>query len=245
MKDRDATLDRVVHVAVADPELLMRDVLSRALSSVPDIQVVATIAGVSGAEALLGIHRPDVVIVSDSAPGQCLAMVRFLADRYENGRILVLSRAENEEILFAALVAGARGFVSERASLRELTESLRRLVRENLAVPPVMLSKVIDRLIVRRNRQDGAIDLLSTLTSREREVVLLLTRGGNNDSIARALYISPQTARTHVQNIMAKLGTRSRLATVSFVMQEGRLELLEKDALARSVLDGAETDSRP
>jgi DNA-binding NarL/FixJ family response regulator len=230
VSDRDGAVDTMLRVAVADPEPLMRDALSRALSSEPDIFVVATIDGVVGAERSLGAHRPDVIVVSDRTPGRCLSMVRYLAERYEDSRILVLSRMENDEILFAALLAGARGFVSERVSLRELAESLRRLVRENLAMPPAMLSSVIDQLIVRRDQDDAGV--MSTLTPREREVLLLLTRGGNNESIALELFISPQTARTHVQNIMAKFGTRSRLATVSFVMQEGRLERLERDALA-------------
>jgi DNA-binding NarL/FixJ family response regulator len=245
MRTRGRAPDRELQVAIADPEQLRRDALSSALSTVPDIHVVATIDGIRGAEASLGAHRPDVIVVSDSPPGQCLAMVRFLNDRYADGRILVLSRAENEEILFAALVAGARGFASERASLRELAESLRRLAREHIAVPPTMLSRVIDRLIVRRDPHDGAVDVMSALTPREREVLILLTRGGNNGSIARELYISPQTARTHVQNIMTKLGTRSRLATVAFVMQDGRLELLERAVLDRSRMDGAEPQAQP
>jgi len=235
-------VDTTLRVAVADPEPLMRDALSRALSSEPDILVVATIDGVGTAELSLGPHRPDVIVVSDRAPGRCLSMVRFLAERHEDSRILILSRLENDEILFAALLAGARGFVSERVSLRELAESLRRLARENLAVPPAMLSKLIERLIVRRDQVDVA-DVMSALTPREREVLLLLTRGGNNESIASELFISPQTARTHVQNIMAKLGTRSRLATVSFVTQEGRLEMLERDALEAT--RGSELGRRP
>jgi DNA-binding NarL/FixJ family response regulator len=233
MSDLGGTVAGIaLRVAVADPEPLMRDVLARALSSVPDILVVATIDGVGDAEAALDAHRPDVIVVSDNAPGRCLSMVRFLADRYADARILVLSRLENDEVLFAALVAGARGFVSERASLRELVESLRRLSRDNLAMPPVMLSRVLERLIVHHDREP-AVDVMSGLTPREREVLLLLSRGGNNESIALALYISPQTARTHVQNIMTKLGTRSRLATAAFVMQEGRLDLLERAELDR------------
>ena len=230
MTERGGTVDTTLRVAVADPEPLMRDALSRALSSEPDINVVATMDGAGGPELSLGALLPDVIVISDRAPGRCLSTVRSFAGRYADSRILILSRLENDEILFAALLAGARGFVSERVSLRELAESLRRLVRENLVMPPAMLSTVIDRLIVRRDQDDA--DVMSTLTPREREVLLLLTRGGNNESIALELFISPQTARTHVQNIMAKFGTRSRLATVSFVMQEGRLERLERDALA-------------
>lgn len=242
MMERGATVDTTLRVAVADPEPLMRDALSRALSSEPDIRVVATIDGAGGAEISLGAHLPDVIVISDRAPGGCLSTVRSLAGRYADSRILILSRLENDEFLFAALLAGARGFVSERVSFRELAESLRRLVRENLVIPPAMLSTVIDRLIVRRDQDDA--DLMSTLTPREREVVLLLTRGGNNESIAVELFISPQTARTHVQNIMAKLGTRSRLATVSFVMQEGRLEMLERDALDRQAARRSELGRR-
>jgi DNA-binding CsgD family transcriptional regulator len=80
---------------------------------------------------------------------------------------------------------------------------------------------LIERLMRRRTERTNGMRALSRLTRREREVLALLAAGGNNKSIGQALYISPQTARTHVQHVLSKLGVHSRLAAAAFAMQDG------------------------
>jgi two-component system nitrate/nitrite response regulator NarL len=89
-----------------------------------------------------------------------------------------------------------------------------------------MLGALLARLIRRRREQDEAIRRMSRLTRREKEVLALLAGGADNDAIAQALVISPQTARTHIQNVLGKLGVHSRLEAAAFVMQNGILDEL-------------------
>jgi DNA-binding NarL/FixJ family response regulator len=96
-----------------------------------------------------------------------------------------------------------------------------------------MLGALLHRLIYRRREQDDALRMISRLTRREREVLGLLAEGADNDRIAQALVISPETARTHVQHVLNKLGMHSRLAVASFVVSNGLLgELSSVDAWA-------------
>jgi two-component system, NarL family, nitrate/nitrite response regulator NarL len=84
-----------------------------------------------------------------------------------------------------------------------------------------MLGYLLERLIRRRQEQDEAVRRLGRLTAREREVLSLLAEGGDNDSIAQVLVISPQTARTHIQNVLVKLGVHSRLEAAALAIQNG------------------------
>jgi two-component system nitrate/nitrite response regulator NarL len=87
-----------------------------------------------------------------------------------------------------------------------------------------MLGSLLSRLIRRRREQDEALQRISRLTKREKEVLAFLAEGRDNDGIAQALVISPETARTHIQNVLGKLGVHSRLEAAAFVIQNGILE---------------------
>jgi two-component system nitrate/nitrite response regulator NarL len=87
-----------------------------------------------------------------------------------------------------------------------------------------MLGALLSRLIVHRRQQDEALKRMARLTRREREILALLAEGADNDAIAQELVISPQTARTHIQNVLGKLGVHSRLEAAAFVLQNGIME---------------------
>jgi two-component system nitrate/nitrite response regulator NarL len=91
-------------------------------------------------------------------------------------------------------------------------------------VPPELLGSLLDRLLRRRNEQDAALRLVSQLTPREKVVLALLSDGARNQAIAESLGISPETARTHIQNLLSKLGLHSKLEAASFAIQSGILD---------------------
>jgi DNA-binding NarL/FixJ family response regulator len=140
--------------------------------------------------------------------------------------VIVFSGQEDERVLLEALEAGAAGYLSKESPLAELIEATRAVHRGEALVPPRMLGAVLQRLIQRRRERDAALRRLGGLTRREREVLGWLAQGADNDEIARHLVISPETARTHIQNLLGKLGAHSRLEAAAFVIQNGVMEEL-------------------
>src|SRR5207247_3996261 len=136
-------------------------------------------------------------------------------------RVIVFSAQEDEQVLVEALEAGASGYLSKGSPLANLIEATRAVHRGEALIPPRMLGAVLRRLIVRRRERDEALKRMARLTRREREVLALVARGEDNDGIAQHLVISPETARTHIQNVLGKLGVHSRLEAAAFVTQNG------------------------
>jgi DNA-binding NarL/FixJ family response regulator len=129
----------------------------------------------------------------------------------------VLTSEEDLVALVDALRAGANGYLTKETSLEELVDAARAVARGEVVVPPQMLGQLVMTLVQQGGKKtDDSIMTLSKLTRRERQVLALLADGSDKDAIARTLAISPQTARTHVQNILAKLGLHSRLEAAAF-----------------------------
>jgi DNA-binding NarL/FixJ family response regulator len=114
--------------------------------------------------------------------------------------------------------------VTKESPLADLGAAARSVHRGETVVPGRMLGDLIETLLHRQRTQLEAFRRMSRLTPREREVLGLLTEGADKNTIARALVISPQTARTHIQNILTKLGLHSRLEAVAYVMRNRLLE---------------------
>jgi DNA-binding NarL/FixJ family response regulator len=131
--------------------------------------------------------------------------------------VLVLTSEEELAPLIDALRAGATGYLTKETSLDELVDAAKAVAKGEVAVPPQMLGELLTTLVQQGGKKtDDSIMTLSKLTRRERQVLALLADGSDKDAIAVALAISPQTARTHVQNILAKLGLHSRLEAAAF-----------------------------
>jgi len=109
--------------------------------------------------------------------------------------------------------------LTKESPLSELIYASRAIDRGETVVPPRMLGPLLTRLIHRRSERDDAMRRVSLLTRREREVLALLAEGADNGGIAAALVISPETARTHIQNVLNKLGVHSRLEAAAFVRE--------------------------
>jgi DNA-binding NarL/FixJ family response regulator len=142
--------------------------------------------------------------------------------------VLILEDDGSQSILVQALEAGASGFVSKDQRLVELMNAIRVVHQGGTSIPPQMLEALLGFLLGRRRKIDDAHLRLSRLTRREREVLVLLAEGANNDAIAKILVISPETARTHIQNLMSKLGVHSRLQAAAFVTKSEIFQELVK-----------------
>ena len=210
-------------IVVADKQLLFREAVRFALEREGDLQVVGVASdGVEAFEEAQRI-RPEVVILTDDLPKcngiQATALIR---ERLPDVKVIFLAPEEDQQALAASLEAGASAYLTKRCAFED------------------MLRPLLDDLIDRRNRRLQTLRVLASLTHREREVLKLLSSGSDNDAIAHALYISPQTARTHVHHILSKLGFHSRLAAGAFAMRDDVLEALVnlQGSATEHVLDG-------
>ncbi|MFP5299246.1 MAG: helix-turn-helix domain-containing protein, partial [Actinomycetota bacterium] len=127
--------------------------------------------------------------------------------------------------------AGISAYLTWEAPLNQLLLVTHALREGEVVVPRHMLRDLLDHLVTKRDAHDAAIKQLSALTRREREVLGLLSGGFDNEGIAGELVISPQTARTHIQNILQKLGVNSRLKAAAFVVQNGLVEELREERM--------------
>ena len=222
---------RSVGVLLADSHSLFRDAVRLVLASGTDLVVVAEARDGLQAVAEAERVRPDVALLDANLPNcDGVRAAEMIRERVPECHVIVISGEEDEQVLIRALEAGASGYFTKEYPLAELIEAARAVHRGETLVPPRMLGPLLSRLIHRRRQQDDALRQLSRLTRREREVLALLADGSDNDGIAQALVISPQTARTHIQNVLGKLGVHSRLEAAAFVLQNGiKGELAEDD----------------
>jgi two-component system NarL family response regulator len=227
----DATTERI-RILVAEERALFREAVRIVIESEPDLMVVGeTRDGLETVEEI-GRTMPDVAVIGARLPKcdgiRATAMIR---ERLPDCRVLVIAEEEDLEVLVAALEAGARGFLTRESPLHNLIEGVRTLHRGEILVPPRMLGGLLAHLLRSRKDQEESARWLSRLTRREREVLALLADGADNDRMAKALFISPNTARTHVQNLIGKLGVHSRLEAAMFLTQNGMrgdLELVDR-----------------
>lgn len=214
-----------VRVLLADGHSLFREALSTALAGESDLAVVGEAR--DGLEAVAEATRasPHVAVLDADLPnGDGVRAAWLIRERVPDCRIVILASDEDAEVLTSAVEAGAHAYLTKASPLTDLVEAIRSVHRGDTLVPARMLGSLLERLIHRRQEHDEAMRRLSRLTSREREVLNLLAQGGDNDSIAQTLVISPQTARTHIQNVLVKLGVHSRLEAAALAIQNGVMD---------------------
>jgi len=206
---------------------LVREALTERFDTIGGVRIVATARDAAESIAEAERYRPAVAIVSDDI-GRAAALhaARTIVERVRSCSVLMLVGNEDAEALAEAVEAGARGYVTRHARLQHLCDAVLRIANGLADVPDSMLRTLLDRLVERRSASEEGDRVLSQLSEREREVLLLLTEGASTDSIAESLMVTRETARKHVQNILIKMGVRSRLEAVAYVVQDGRRALL-------------------
>jgi DNA-binding NarL/FixJ family response regulator len=198
-----------VRVAIADDQPLVRDGFRVQLGLAGDMEFAGEASTGEQAVALARRERPDVLLMDVRMPvlDGIEATRRITADPRTAGvRVLVLTTFDIDQYVFAALRAGASGFLLKDATPEELLAATRHLVADFVSRPAV-------------GRPDAR--LAGELTGREREVLVLVAQGLSNAEIAGRLVVSPATAKTHVSRILAKLGLRDRAQLVVAAYESG------------------------
>jgi DNA-binding NarL/FixJ family response regulator len=226
-----------IRVLLADRHALFREAVRTVLEGEADIRVVAEARGAAEAISLAERMLPHVAILDADLPSSDGARTTAaIKEKAPDCHVLVLSSREDYRNLIEVLDAGASGYLTRESPLAELIRATRAVHRGDTLVPPSMLGPLLTSLLGRKRERDQAFERLARLTAREREVLALLAQGADNGWIAKALVISPQTARTHIQNILGKLEVHSRLEAAAFVTRSGLLS-----NLMRSTGNGSES----
>lgn len=200
-----------VRVMIVDDHALVRMAVRQALDA-PDVALVAEAASAEEALALAPQMRPDVLLVDIALPGMDgVALVRELAPRLPDTRIVMLTVSSAERDLVEAMGNGAVGFLTKDVSPDALLRAVRSAFEGELAMSRRLAARLIHHLEETPHPAASSADAaLALLTAREGEVLRLLSDGRTDREIAEALTISPRTVETHVSSILHKFGARSR-----------------------------------
>ncbi|HEU5470929.1 MAG TPA: response regulator transcription factor [Actinophytocola sp.] len=218
-----------IRVVVADDQAVVRAGFRTILESEVDIEVVGEAADGAAAVAVARRHRPDLVLMDVRMPGtDGIAATRQLAGTAvpEPIPVLVVTTFDLDEYVFAALRAGASGFLLKDTEPDELVTAVRVVAAGDGLVAPAVTRRLIAefaRVSAAPEPSSGA-DPLAELTEREREILLLIARGLSNAEIARTLVVSASTVKTHVGNLLAKLGCRDRVQAVVLAYETGAVQ---------------------
>ncbi|CAN3983150.1 response regulator [Kitasatospora purpeofusca] len=223
----------VTRVLVADDQTVVREGIVMLLGLLPGIEVVGAAADGEEAVALVARHRPDVVLMDLRMP-RCdgVEATRRIRAGYPGTEVVVLTTYADDESLFPALRAGARGYLTKDAGGEEIARAIADVRSGAAGLSPQVQLRLLERL-------SGAADPAPSgeppsapsavpaaeppdgLTAREAEVLGLIAEGLSNTEIARQLYVSPATVKTHINNLFAKTGVRDRAQAVAYAFRHG------------------------
>jgi DNA-binding NarL/FixJ family response regulator len=213
----------VIRVLIADDQALVRGGFRSLLDARDDIEVVGEAANGHEAVSLAETLVPDVVLMDIRMPDLdgLEATRQIVADpRLAAVRIVILTTFGLDEYLFDALRYGASGFLVKDTEPADLVTAVRVVAAGESLISPSMTRRLIEEFAIRA-KPARPTNELAVLTEREREVLGLVAGGLTNDEIARRLYMSPATARTHVSRTMIKLGARDRTQLVVLAYETG------------------------
>jgi DNA-binding NarL/FixJ family response regulator len=212
-----------IRVLIADDQRVVREGLTMLVGLIDGVDVVGTAA--DGLEAVAGATRehPDVVLMDLRMPGmEGAEATRQIRATLPDTQVLVLTTYADDESLFPALRAGARGYLTKDASAEEIEQAIRTVAAGRTHLDPVVQQRLVAAVL---DPQPGAPiragGLPDDLSPREAEVLRLIAAGLSNQEIAAALFVSTATVKTHINHIFSKTGARDRAQVVRYAYEHG------------------------
>ncbi|MCD7436703.1 response regulator transcription factor [Streptomyces lincolnensis] len=213
-----------IRVVVADDQELVRSGFSMILEAQPDIEVVAE-AG-DGAEAVDAVrrHAPDVLLLDIRMPVMDGLEAARRVCAQSGCKVVMLTTFDLDEYVYEALYAGASGFLLKDVRRDDLVHAVRVVAAGDSLLAPAVTRRLVADIVRRRHEEATAAvtpDRLDVLTAREVETLRMLARGLSNAEIATTLFVSEHTVKTHVSNVLSKLGLRDRVQAVICAYETG------------------------
>lgn len=210
--------EEVISVLIVDDHTVVRDGLQALISAEPSMHVVAAVGdGIEAVEFAKKLN-PDVILMDLVMPNMdgIQATIEIKKDN-PDARILILTSFAEDHQVFAAIKSGATGYLMKDSSSEELIQAIRDINKNK----PVLQPEVAKRLMLDIRTQDDQTSQDKALTVREIEILEQVALGKTNQEIADVLFVSERTVRTHITNILAKLGLSNRTQAALYALREG------------------------
>ncbi|WP_233558941.1 response regulator [Micromonospora radicis] len=220
----DEPMIEPLRVLLADDDSLIRTAIDAILRPVTDIDLIAQATDGRAAVNLTVRHQPDVVLLDIQMPAlDGLAALREIRHLAPAVHVLMLTTFGQDEYVTRALATGAAGFLLKESAVDELAYAIRAAAAGNAYLSPKVTRQVLNRLPAATARPEQDVAKVDTLSSREREVLVLLAQGLSNAEISQQLFISEGTVKTHVYRVFAKIGCENRVQAAMLAQRSGLL----------------------
>lgn len=214
-------------VVVADDQTVVREGIVMLLGLLPGIEVVGAAGDGEEAVALVAEHAPDVVLMDLRMPRvDGVAATRRIRSEHPGTQVVVLTTYADDESLFPALEAGARGYLTKDAGAEEIVRAIDSVLSGEAGLSPKVQAMLLERVATPGPTPAAAVtsEPPDGLTAREAEVLSLVAEGLSNTEIARRLHVSQATVKTHINNLFAKTGVRDRAQAVRYAYRRGLVD---------------------
>ena len=212
----------MISLLLADDQALVRGGFKLILEAQDDFEVVGEAGDGRAAVELARTLRPDVILMDVRMPElDGIAATRIVVEHDLAGRVLVLTTFDEDRIVYDAMCAGASGFLLKTVPPVQLVAAVRTVLEGDALLAPTVTRRLIEDFTSRPAPGQDVPERLAVLTERELEVLTLIARGRSNGEIARELFLSGATVKTHVNRVFSKLDVRDRVQAVVLAYETG------------------------